>query len=523
MNLINKLTLKRTLAAAACVAAMSFTTANACTGVLNNTNNAVNTHNGFYYSFWKQTNNSRVDITCGEPGYYKTDWSGVFNWVGGMGWNPGGARIVNYHGTFNSGRQRQSSNSYLALYGWTRVPTEVEYYVVESYGNYNPANCGGGGGVAGGGGSGDGPKGSVVIDGVGYDLTQCTRTNQPSISGTSTFKQFFSVRQNPLPWGEVQGSIDVGAHFQAWANAGMQLGNDHFYMVLASEGYDGGNNSSGNSELWITEGPGGGGGTPPPPSCGSVGDIPVCCHISADDNGDGMGMQNGDVCTVTQDTEGWHPPNPADVLAAINVGGTGPAEQIGNIYYAPNTYVTGGTPNSTTSAVSGSNSDVHKSEIYGDFSVSVPMSNQRVSVELDFVELYWTEPGQRSFNVSIEGQNVLTNVDIFDEVGANAVWKQTFDVNVTGGQLDIDITTNSDNGTLSAILVREGGVTNPDPTPNPPSSSGNSSSSPNPTPNPSSTPSNGGGQPPATGGGSAGHWLLMMLLAGGMTLRRRRA
>ena len=261
MNLINKLTLKSSLAAtAACIAAMSFSTANACTGVLNSNTNAVGTHNGFYYSFWRQTSGSRVNITCGEPGYYKTDWSGVFNWVGGMGWNPGGARIVNYRGTFNSGRQRSSSNSYLALYGWTRVPTEVEYYVVESYGTYNPANCGGGGGVAGGGGGGDGPKGSVTIGGVQYDLTQCTRTNQPSISGTSTFKQFFSVRNPPKPWGSIQGTITVQNHFDAWAAAGMQLGNDFDYMVLASEGYDGGNNSSGNSNLTISEGAGGGGG-----------------------------------------------------------------------------------------------------------------------------------------------------------------------------------------------------------------------------------------------------------------------
>lgn len=260
MNLpLNKLTLKSFLTAAACVAAMSFSTANACTGALNNQNNAVGTHNGYYYSFWKQTNNSRVNVTCGEPGYYRAEWSNVFNWVGGVGWNPGGPRIVNYRGTFNSGINRSSSNSYLALYGWTRAPTEVEYYIVESYGSYNPANCGGSGGVAGGGGSGDGQKGSVTIGGVVYDLTQCTRTNQPSISGTSTFKQFFSVRRNPQPWGQIQGTIDVGAHFQAWANAGMRLGTDHFYMVLASEGYDGGNNSRGNSELWVTEGAGGGG------------------------------------------------------------------------------------------------------------------------------------------------------------------------------------------------------------------------------------------------------------------------
>src|SRR5690606_13739142 len=97
-------------------------------------------------------------------------------------------------------------------------------------------------------------------DGATYDLVQCTRTNQPSISGTSTFKQFFSVRNPPKPWGDISGTITVQNHFNAWAAAGMQLGNVFDYMVLASEASDGGNNSSGNSNLMISEGAGGGGG-----------------------------------------------------------------------------------------------------------------------------------------------------------------------------------------------------------------------------------------------------------------------
>ena len=120
-------------------------------------------------------------------------------------------------------------------------------------------------------------------------------------------------------------------------------------------------------------------------------------------------------------TVGYHPPNPSDVLAAVNVGGTGAAVQLNNIYFDPNRYMTGGSANSTSSTITGGNNDVYKTELYGDFSASIPMSNQRVSVELGFVEMYWTEAGQRSFNVAIEGQNVLTNVDLFAEAGANTV------------------------------------------------------------------------------------------------------
>lgn len=496
MNLINKLTLKSTLAAAACIAAMSFSTANACTGVLNGNTNAVGTHNGYYYSFWKQTGGSRVNITCGEGGNYSTDWSGVFNWVGGKGWKPGGARVVSYSGSFNNGRNRGSSNSYLALYGWTHPPKEVEYYVIESFGSYNPSSCGG-------------KKGSYQSDGATYDIVECTRTNQPSISGTSTFQQYFSVRNPPKPWGDISGTITVKNHFDAWAKAGMQLGTNFDYMVLATEGYDGGNNSSGNSNLRISEGPG------QPVSCGTTGGVEVCCNISADPDGDGMGTENNKMCMVTDKTVGYTPPNPADVLAAINVGGTAEALQINNIWYAPNQYVTGGTPNSTTSAISGNNSDIYKSEMYGDLTIDIPMSNQSVSVELGFVELYQTTAGMRSFNVSIENQAVMSNVDIFAEVGGNTVWKPApFIVNVTDGKLTIKLTTIEDNATLSSVLVRKSTA--------PVSSSSrasSSSSAPRSSSSSSVRASSSSSSAPASTAGSANGLLLLVL--GGLVFTRR--
>lgn len=438
-----------------CASAFFATGANACNGVLNNQNNEQGTHNGYYYSFWKETNEGQVSITCGEGGDYGTDWSNVFNWVGGKGWFPGGPRVVSYEGTFQSknANNQQGQNSYLALYGWTRVPTEVEYYVVESYGSYNPASCGGigGGGVAADNTPDDGLKGSyTTADGSNYDMVQCTRANKPSISGNSTFKQFFSVRNPPKPWGSISGTIDVAEHFDQWARAGMRLGNDFDYMVLATEGYGGnGRNASGDSNLRISEGPG------EPVDCGNQGGTPVCCSIAADPDGDGMGEQNGNACVVTMDTEGWHEPNPDNILAAINVGGTGEDVQMDNIWYAPNQFVTGADPYSTGDTVSGANSSVITTEGYGEnITIDIPMSNQWVSVDLSFAEMYQTEVGARAFSVSIEGEEVLTNVDLFDEVGHDVMWKPgPLVVRVTDGRLNIRLTSTINNATISAVLV----------------------------------------------------------------------
>lgn len=203
----------------------------------NLTSNSTGTHNGFYYSFWKDSGNVTFGLQAG--GRYTSQWdNSVNNWVGGKGWNPGGAKVVNYSGSYNVDN---SQNSYLALYGWTTNPL-IEYYVIESYGSYNPSSC-----------SGGQDYGTFQSDGATYAIRRCQRVQQPSIEGTQTFYQYFSVRTPKKGFGNISGTITVANHFNAWASNGLNLGS-HNYMVLATEGYQ----SSGSSDITVSEGPGGG-------------------------------------------------------------------------------------------------------------------------------------------------------------------------------------------------------------------------------------------------------------------------
>ncbi len=110
------------------------------------------------------------------------------------------------------------------------------------------------------------------------------------------------------------------------------------------------------------------------------------------------------------------------------------------------------------------NDELYITERYGaDFGYDIQLEDGTYQVKLHFVELYWGAPGlgvdggtgDRVFDVSIEGEVVIDDYDIFNEVGALFATQKEFEIVVSDGMLNIDFLSSVDNAKISAIEIQK--------------------------------------------------------------------
>ncbi len=106
---------------------------------------------------------------------------------------------------------------------------------------------------------------------------------------------------------------------------------------------------------------------------------------------------------------------------------------------------------SVSDAISGTNDDaLFQSQKFGsNLSYSFDVPNGNYQVKMYAAELFFTNAGQRIFNIAIENSLVKSNYDVFLEVGHDSADIETFNnISVTDGTLNIDL-----NGTLSDAII----------------------------------------------------------------------
>ena len=212
----------------------------------NGTDQKMGSAGGYDYELWSQNGAGTATMTLHTStengGAFDVEWQGTINMLARTGkrWGSNSTVTVQNVGNITSEFEVEWSSSdnvkYVSVYGWgyydkQDIPAggfsdEIEYYIIQDRGSYNPASNGGV------------KKGSAKIDGIDYDFYTTERHNQPSLSGTSTFMQYWSIPSNTSQH-RTKGTISISKHFKAWADAGMKMGRLYEVASMKIESYTG--------------------------------------------------------------------------------------------------------------------------------------------------------------------------------------------------------------------------------------------------------------------------------------------
>lgn len=151
-------------------------------------------------------------------------------------------------------------------------------------------------------------------------------------------------------------------------------------------------------------------------------------------------------------------PIPVSAIS-INAGGTTDGSFLTDRnYFGGQSYSTTATVD-TTNVINPAPQSVYQTVRYGNFTYTIPnlFPNTNYTVRLHFNELYWNSAGSRVFNVAINGTQVLTNYDIFQDAGGanKAVVKQFTTTSDANGKITIQFSTVVDNAMVNGIEISQ--------------------------------------------------------------------
>lgn len=224
--------------------------------------------NGLDYELWNQNNRGTVNmnITGGSTnpngGTFNATWSGTENILfrAGRKWGSNstttarslGNIVVDFAATWTS----SDNVKMLGIYGWAYFPAggsptgtengqamsfsnQIEYYIIQDRGSWNPAS----------GGTNARRYGTGTIDGRAYEYWVADRIGQPMLTGNGNFKQYFSVPASTSSHRQ-SGIVNVARHFEEWHRVGMRMMDCPLYEVaMKVESFTGSPNGSGSANV----------------------------------------------------------------------------------------------------------------------------------------------------------------------------------------------------------------------------------------------------------------------------------
>lgn len=143
----------------------------------------------------------------------------------------------------------------------------------------------------------------------------------------------------------------------------------------------------------------------------------------------------------------------------INCGGYAALDYLADAGWTKNTefgFLDGNTATYPSSLqISGTDEDViFQSEKYGMVTYKIRLPNGRYNTELMFAENFFDSPGKRIFDVYIEQNRVIENLDIYSLVGKNAAYiNEITDIQINDGVMDIQFGDKIDNALLCGFVI----------------------------------------------------------------------
>jgi hypothetical protein len=227
------------------------------------TTSTIKNCNGVDYELWNQNNSGTVNMklsggsTSPNGGTFSATWKGTENVLfrAGKKWGASstttskslGNISLDFAATWSSG----DNVKMLGVYGWAYYPSgslptkrengqslsfsnQIEYYIIQDRGSYNPASAGK-------------KYGEATIDGILYEFWISDRIGQPMLTGNGNFKQYFSVPKNTSSHRQ-SGIISISKHFEGWDKAGMKMLDCALYEIaMKVESYTGASKNSNGS------------------------------------------------------------------------------------------------------------------------------------------------------------------------------------------------------------------------------------------------------------------------------------
>lgn len=232
------------------------------------TTSTIRNCNGLDYELWNQNNKGTVSmkITGGSTnpngGTFEATWNGTENILtrAGKKWGSSSTTTARSIGNISLQFAATWSSSdnvkMLGIYGWAYYPSgsaptkkengeaatfsnQIEYYIIQDRGSYNPAS----------GGTNAKKYGEGTIDGILYEFWIADRINQPMLTGNGNFKQYFSVPKSTSSHRQ-SGTVSISKHFEGWENAKMKMLDCPLYEVaMKVESYTGSATGKGSANV----------------------------------------------------------------------------------------------------------------------------------------------------------------------------------------------------------------------------------------------------------------------------------